>query len=103
LVFQYRMRAGGAFGTLALPEIGEQLGVTDEQRDVLREKAIELGQEFGKRMAELRREMQDKLLAELSPEQRAKFQELLGDPFEFQDRPPGGGPGRGPPGGGDRP
>jgi len=102
LVFQYRMRAAGP-GALVLPEVGEQIGVTDEQRDVLRAKAMELGQEFGKKMAELRREMQDKLLAELSPEQRAKFQEMLGDPFEFQDRPPGGGPGRGQPGGGDRP
>jgi hypothetical protein len=39
------------------------------------------------------------LLAELEPEQRAKFQELVGDPFEFQDQ----GPGRGGRPGGGRP
>ena len=55
------------------------------------------------RGGELRREMQEKLLAELHPEQRAKLHEMLGDPFEFQDRPPRGGPDRGPPGGGERP
>jgi len=103
LEIQFRMRGGGGLGALGSREISEQLEITDEQREVLREKAMELGQEFSKKLAELRREMQGKLLAELNPEQRAKFQEMLGDPFEFQDRPPGGGPDRGPPGGVERP
>jgi len=98
LEIQFRMRGGGGFGALASPEIGAQLDVTDAQREILRDKAMELGREFGKKVAELRREMQEKLLDELNPEQRAKFQEMLGDPFEFQDRPPGGGRDRGRPG-----
>ncbi len=102
LELQFQMRGGGGLGALGSPEIGEQLAVTEQQRAALREKALELGQEFGKKIAELRREMQDKLLAELNPEQQAKFKEMLGDPFEFQDRPPGGGPGQGPPRGGER-
>ena len=103
LEIQFRMRGGGGLGALGSPEIGAQLEVTDQQREILRDKAMELGREFGKKLAELRREMQEKLLAELSPEQRTKFQEMVGDPFEFQDRPPGGGRDRGQPGGGDRP
>ena len=63
LEIQFQMRGGGGLGALGSPEISGQLGVTDEQRDVLREKAMELGQEFGKKIAELRREMQEMLLA----------------------------------------
>ena len=100
LEIQFRMRSGGGLGALAAPEIGEQLAVTDQQREILRVKATELGREFGKKVAELRREMQEKLMAELSPEQPAKFEELVGDRFEFQDGSPGGGRERGPPGGG---
>lgn len=87
LEIQYQMRGSGGLGALGSPEIGEQLAVTEQQRAALRDKAMELGQEFGKKIAELRREMQEQLLAELDPQQRAKFQEMLGDPFEFQDRP----------------
>lgn len=103
LEIQFRMRAGGGLGALGSQKIVEQLGVTEEQHEVLRSKAMELGQEFSQKIAELRREMQDRLLAELKPDQRAKFQEMLGDPFEFQDRPPGAGFGQGQPGGGARP
>jgi hypothetical protein len=103
LEIQFRMRAGGGLGALGSQEIVEQLGVTEEQREMLRSKAVELGQEFSQKIAELRREMQDKLLAELNPDQRAKFQEMLGDPFEFQDRPPGAGSRPGSPSGGARP
>lgn len=103
LEVQFRMRGGGGLGALGSREIGEKLGVTEEQRGILRDKAQELGQEFSKKVAELRRELQDKLLAELNPEQRAKFQEMVGDPFEFQDRPPGGGRERGRRGDGERP
>ncbi|MEO8498816.1 MAG: hypothetical protein ABI614_27460, partial [Planctomycetota bacterium] len=74
----------------ATPEISEQLALSEPQRDELRAKGAELTRDFSKKMNELRLEMREKLLAELNPEQRAKFQEMLGDPFEFQDRPPGG-------------
>ena len=98
LEIQFRLRGFGGLGALGSREIGEQLSVTDEQREVLRHKAAELGQELGRKIAALRSEMQEKLLAELTSEQRVKFQEMLGDPFEFQDRPPSsGGPESGAP------
>lgn len=99
LEVQFRMRGGGALGALSSRQVAENLKVSDEQREKLRERGRELGQELRKKMAELQREFQDKLLAELEPEQRAKFQELVGDPFEFQDQ----GPGRGGRPGGGRP
>jgi len=88
LEIQFRLRGFGGLGALGSREIGDQLSVTDEQREVLRHKATELGHELSKKIAELRREMQEKLLAELTSEQRETFREMLGDPFEFQDRPP---------------
>lgn len=103
LEIQFRMRGGGGLGALGSREVSEKLNVTDEQRDAMRTKAQVLGQEFTQKLAELRREMQEKLLAELNPEQRAAFKEMVGDPFEFQDRPPGGGRGRPQRGEGERP
>lgn len=100
LEIQFRMR--GAGGALGSREVSEGLALTDEQKEAVREKSRELAQEFAKKMAELRLQMQEQLLAELNPEQRAKFQELVGDPFEFQDRPPGAGGPRGPRGNGER-
>ncbi len=101
LEIQFRMRGGG--GALGSREVSEGLALTKEQREQLRNKSRELGQDFAKKVAELRRQMQEQLLAELNPEQRAKFKEMVGDPFEFQDRPPGAGGQRGPRGEGERP
>ncbi|MCB9874908.1 MAG: hypothetical protein H6821_12090 [Planctomycetaceae bacterium] len=86
LEIQFRLRGVGGLGALGSREIGEQLAVTDMQRETLRIKAIELGREFSKKVAALRNEMQEQLLAELNADQRTKFQEMLGSPFEFQDR-----------------
>ncbi len=102
LEVQFRMRGGGT--ALGSREVGEKLALTDEQREKLRDKSRELGQDFAKKVAELRRRMQEQLLAELSPEQQATFKEMVGDPFEFRDRQPGPGGGqRAPRAGGERP
>jgi Spy/CpxP family protein refolding chaperone len=95
LEVQMRMR-GGVMGALG-GDVAEKLGISEEQRDKLREKAQGLEQELRKKMAEVRKQMQDQLLAELSPEQRKQFNDMVGDPFEFKDEapPPGGFGGRG--------
>jgi hypothetical protein len=74
LAVQWQMRSGGG---LASREVAEQLGISDQQRDQLREKARLLEQE-------LRKKMQDELIKELTPQQQAKVKELVGEPFEFQ-------------------
>lgn len=81
--------------------IAEKLGITDEQKEQIEERAQELQQELNEKMAELRREMQEKLLAELTPEQQDAYRKLAGEEFEFEqqrrERPEGDRqrPGRG--------
>ena len=65
-------------------ELGEKLGLTEEQQKMLREKAAEKNQELYKKYAELRAEMQKELLGEvLTDEQQKQLDELIGEPFEF--------------------
>lgn len=92
LEVQMRMR-GGVMGALG-GDVAEQIGLTEDQTEKLRDKARELEQEMRKKLTELRKQMQDQLLAELGPDQREKFNELVGEPFEFRDEAPGqfGGP-----------
>ena len=94
LEVQQRMRGGGVMGALG-GDVAEQLGISEEQQDKLREKAQGLDQEMRKKMTEIRKQLQDQLLAELSPDQRKQFNDLVGEPFEFrdEDRPPPGGRG----------
>jgi hypothetical protein len=100
LEVQLRMR-GRMMGALD-GDVAQQLGITEDQQGKLREKAEGLERELRKKMAEARKQMQDQLLAELSPEQRTQFNELVGEPFEFKDEPPPGFGGRGDGPGGNR-
>ena len=85
---QQAMRAGGQ-GMLRGP-LAEQLGITDEQREVIEKKAEELQQEFNEKMQKLREDMQEELMKELTAEQRDKFREIMGDSFQFEQNNRGG-------------
>lgn len=108
LSLQRRMQGGGM--AMLGGDVSQQLSITDAQRGELRDKAQEIEAELRRKIAELRRQSQDQILALLTPEQQAKFRDLVGVPFEFQDppRPAGpdrraGGAGRGPRDPGRRP
>ncbi|MGE0758939.1 MAG: hypothetical protein AB7F89_10655 [Pirellulaceae bacterium] len=107
---QSRMRFGLGLGG----EMASQLGLSESEQETLRNKARDLEQEMAKKTAELRRQYQEQLIAQLSPAQQAQVKEMVGEPFEFKDEPGQGGPGgpggffggrgqRGGDGGGDRP
>jgi Spy/CpxP family protein refolding chaperone len=105
---QLRMRGGGVMGALG-GDVADKLGISEEQRDKLRDKARDLDAELRKKTAEIRKQLQDQLLASLTEDQRKQFNELVGEPFEFKDEGPGfggfggfGGPGGGGAGGGIR-
>lgn len=85
LALQFQMRGGG----LGSDEVGEKLGIPEEQREKIREKSRELEQQ-------LRKKLQEDLLKELTPEQQAKHKELVGQPFEFKQDERFGPGGRGP-------
>jgi hypothetical protein len=93
LAVQMRLQGGAA--SVLNRELMEKLGVTDEQRDQLRTKAEEADQELQKKIAEIRREAQNQLISNLSADQQAKFKELVGEPFTFENEPPRFGPGGG--------
>lgn len=84
LVVQWQLQGGGLAQS---EEVAKELGISDEQRDQLRTKARELERA-------LRKKLTEDLLKELTPEQQAKYKELVGEPFEFQ-RDERFGPGRG--------
>jgi hypothetical protein len=90
LALQFQMRAGGA--GLANDDVAEKLGIPEDQREKLRTKARELELQARKKLLE-------DLLKELTPEQQKKYQELVGEPFEFKQDERPGGRGQGGPGG----
>jgi Spy/CpxP family protein refolding chaperone len=105
---QVRVQQRGA-SALTTGELAEALQLSDEQRAKLEKRAEEVQQELRDKMRELQLEARNKLLEVLTPEQRAKLEEMMGDAFQLQDDgrrfgrggffggrgDPGRGPGRG--------
>ena len=79
---QSRMR-GGIERALENESFRDELGITDEQMEELREKAEEVRDWAAKEYERVREEAQDKVLSVLSKEQRDKIKEMTGDSFDF--------------------
>ena len=96
LATQRRLR-GGISGVFGNEELSSQLGISNNEREELQDKARQADEEFRAKVAKLREEMQADLLKELlSPTQQAKYASLVGKPFEFApDQRGGGGFGQG--------
>jgi len=101
---QMNMRGGATRALGGGSPIADELGLTDAQKEKIRAKAEQLEAELRQKLAELRNKAQEELLKELTPQQQAKFKDMVGEPFEFQQPQFGrGGPGGpGAPGGGDQ-
>lgn len=103
LAYQTQTRRPGALPIT--DELAKELNISDEQMEKLREAAEKANEEMRKEMEKLRQKTIEKVLSVLSPEQRAKYKELMGEPFEFGDPRQGfgrGGRDRGNNRGGDR-
>lgn len=99
---QSRLQRGGA-GALTEGELADTLGLTEAQRDQIREKQEEVQKDLDEKIGQLRIEARNQLLEVLTPEQRAKLEGMMGSAFalpEQQFGPPGGRGGRGFGGGG---
>lgn len=68
--------------------LADSLNLTEEQKTRLRERAEELRAEMQAEMRKMQAEAREKLLEELTPEQREKLKELLGDEFDYQPEDP---------------
>ncbi len=97
ITLQQQMRNQGAEGALS-GRLAEELGLTEEQKEQLREKAQQVREDMQKKMADIRKQAEDELLSVLTPTQREKLKSMLGDDFEVENRfggPGGGFEGRG--------
>jgi Spy/CpxP family protein refolding chaperone len=81
--FQASLRRGVS-NALTRGPLGEALDVTEDQKQKLQEVRAEVDRELREKIEQLRREAQDKILGVLSPEQRDRFKELTGEPFQVR-------------------
>ena len=81
---QARMQQRGA-SALSGGDLAKALGLTDEQREKLQQRAEEVRQELQEKIRQLQAEARDKMLDVLTPEQRAKLEQLMGDTFELRE------------------
>lgn len=77
---QTRQRRGG---TNALESIADDLGIDENQMEELRTLADEARKEYEEAIAKAREAMEKKILGGLTSEQRSKYEEMMGDTFEW--------------------
>ena len=84
VALQVQMKKRGAANTLISKEMAEELGIDAAQKKRIEDRQKELKKELADRMAKLKEEMKNKLLAELTSEQKSKLEELSGDSFDYK-------------------
>ena len=95
IVLQSRMRQGTA-RVLGSEQIREALGLSEEDIAKLREASETKTRELEEKIRKMRDDARKELLEEvLTAEQIAKFEKMVGEPFEFQQRRLGFGGQRG--------
>ncbi len=81
---QTRMQQRGE-GGLSSRAIADALDLTEEQREKLEKRAEEVRAELQDQIREAQAKAREKLLDVLTPAQKAKFEELMGDTFQMSD------------------
>ena len=82
---QMRVEKLGTSKALA-GKLAEELGISDEQKKKIRDTSKELKQELDEKIAKLRAKAKEQLLDELTPQQKEKLEELMGEEF-IQKKP----------------
>lgn len=85
LAYQVDVAQEGIGESLANGRLGEEIGVYDQQRENLIEKAASIDEELHAAVVRIHAAARAKLFKELTPEQRKKAEELLGDYFHYQE------------------
>lgn len=100
---QIRRQVGGA-DTFSDPSVASELKLTDDQKtkikDLLSSQQAQMREIFAtiqddregamKKMAEMRKEIKDKIVALMSADQKKTWEILLGEPFDYVATPPPG-------------
>ena len=79
-----QMQMAGTANALASEELAEALGISDEQRQRLQQKARQVQQRVQRQIQEIRRQAREEILSELTPTQREKLNQLLGDEMQAE-------------------
>lgn len=99
-------RPGQTGGLIQNEQLTEELGLTEQQLTQMKEMAPKVQEELRAEVQKATKAAEEKLLSVLTPTQKAKYAELMGEPFQFDPARAGfGGRGQGGPGGnrgGDR-
>ena len=83
---QQEVSRRGSSEALSQGRVAEELGITDEQREQLQAKAAEVQQKLNEKIQQLRADAREEILGVLTAEQRAKYDALVGKPFEMPQR-----------------
>jgi len=88
---------GGGAAVLGGDDLASELGITDQQLEELKKKEEEVRQEIQKKSQEfykkLQEESREKIFSVLTPKQRRKLDELIGERFEWKYQQPAAGQG----------
>lgn len=85
LAYQVDVAQDGIGEALASGQLGEEIGVYEQQREDLLTRAAEIDAELQAAIVRIHAAARDKLFKELTPEQRKKAEELLGEYFHYQE------------------
>ena len=103
---QGQMRRNGGAQSGRIPEsLIEELGLTEEQIEELKAKAEEVAAKLKEKIAKLQAQAQEEIFSSvLSKDQHARYKDMMGEEFEFEERGRGFGGfgGQGGDRGGDR-
>jgi Spy/CpxP family protein refolding chaperone len=83
---QQQIQQGGARSLMGGP-LADKLGLTDEQKAQLREKAREVEASLQEKINAARAEAREEMLTVLTSEQRATLDEMTGTPFNLSEQP----------------
>lgn len=81
---QMTLKNRGTAGALASVKFKEALGLSDEEVENIKARSQEIQADLEKEIAKLREKAKKDLLKELTPAQRKKMDEIMGDEFEYK-------------------
>lgn len=80
---QIHITRAGMAAAMLHPSCADVLGISDEQKEQINERSIEVSEKLTNEIAKLRKRAQEQVRSELTPKQRSAFQKLIGDKFEI--------------------
>ena len=75
-------RSGGLTSERGSQVLKDQLDITDDQMEAMKEKAVEVRESLAVKMAKLRKQAEMEILSVLDTEQREKYKEMMGESYD---------------------